>query len=78
MNRVGVEDGTSFAGHSSVTDPFGETVAELAMDPGLAHVHLDPSVLRRRRAALPMLRDERLEVTLKNLQRVDQSRFGIL
>ncbi|MGQ0552495.1 MAG: nitrilase-related carbon-nitrogen hydrolase [Planctomycetota bacterium] len=78
VNRVGVEDGTSFAGHSSVTNPFGETVTQLAMDPEIAHVLLDPSVLRRRRAALPMLRDERLEVTLKNLQRVDQSRFGIL
>ena len=76
VNRVGVEDGVSFAGHSRVVDPFGEVVLKMGLEAGLATTVLDPDRLRRRRTEAPMLRDERLDVTLGNLQRIVRGRFG--
>src|SRR5262249_29061067 len=63
VNRCGVEDGTTFAGNSRVFGPTGETLAGLGLQPELRIVSLDPAALRRRRAEVPMLRDERLDVT---------------
>jgi len=75
VNRCGVEDGTTFSGNSRVFDPTGEALAALELKPELATLTLDPAPLRRRRAALPMLRDERLDVTLGNLERIARDRF---
>jgi predicted amidohydrolase len=75
VNRCGVEDGTTFSGNSRVFDPSGEALAALELQPGLHTLTLDPAPLRRRRAALPMLRDERLDVTLGNLERIARDRF---
>jgi predicted amidohydrolase len=76
VNRCGVEDGTSFAGGSAVIDPFGETVARLGLDPEVVTTVLDPDVLLRRRTDVPMERDERLEVTLGNLERIVRDRYA--
>jgi predicted amidohydrolase len=76
VNRAGVEDGTSFAGGSRVVDPFGEIAGELGLEPAQACVTLQPAPLARRRQANPMLRDERLHVTLGNLQRIARERLG--
>lgn len=75
VNRCGVEDGTTFSGNSRVFGPDGETLASLGLQPELHLLTLDPSVLRRRRAAVPMLRDERLDVTLGNLERIARERY---
>jgi predicted amidohydrolase len=75
VNRCGVEDGISFAGGSLVVDPFGEVSTRLGMDPEQATVALEPGPLRRRRTQVPLLRDERLDVTLGNLQRIVNDRF---
>jgi len=76
VNRVGVEDGTSFAGGSRLIDPFGEVVRVLGIDETQECVTLQPEPLARRRLENPMLRDERLDVTLGNLQRIARDRLG--
>jgi predicted amidohydrolase len=75
VNRCGVEDGTTFSGNSRVFGPDGESLAALGLQPELHTVTLDPAALRRRRAAVPMLRDERLDVTLGNLERIARERY---
>lgn len=75
VNRCGVEDGVSFAGGSLVVDPFGEIVLRLGMEPEQTIAVLEPGPLRRRRTQVPLLRDERLDVTLGNLQRIVNERF---
>jgi len=76
VNRAGVEDGTSFGGGSRVVDPFGEIVHALGLSAEQTCVTLDPAPLARRRLENPMLRDERLDVTLGNLQRIARDRLG--
>jgi predicted amidohydrolase len=76
VNRSGVEDGTSFGGGSRVVDPFGEVVLALGLGAEQARYTLDPALLARRRLENPMLRDERLDVTLGNLQRIARDRLG--
>ena len=75
VNRCGVEDGTTFSGNSRVIDPTGRTLAALGLSAELRTLTLDPSPLRLRRAAVPLLRDERLDVTLGNLERIARERF---
>jgi predicted amidohydrolase len=75
VNRCGVEDGTTFSGNSRVFGPDGETLAALGLQPELRTVALDPAALRRRRAEVPLLRDERLDVTLGNLERIARERY---
>jgi predicted amidohydrolase len=75
VNRTGVEDGTSFCGNSQVIDPFGHVLTRLGMGAEQETIELDPDVLRRRRQALPMLSDERTDVTMGNLERIHRDRF---
>ena len=56
-------------------DPYGQPVLSLDLEPRQESAVLDPAVLRRRRAELPLLRDERLDVTLGNLERIARDRF---
>jgi len=75
VNRVGYEDGACFWGGSEVVDPSGRTLAKAAyLEPQLAVADLDPGSLRRARLASPLLRDERLELTLQELQRLVRTR----
>jgi predicted amidohydrolase len=76
VNRAGVEDGTSFGGGSRVVDPFGEVTLSLGLQTEQTCATLDPAPLARRRLENPMLRDERLDVTLGNLQRIARDRLG--
>jgi predicted amidohydrolase len=78
VNRVGYEDGLNFGGGSLAIDPFGRSVAALpALDAGMAVAELDPEVLRRARAAYPLLRDENLELVHREIARIRQERFQI-
>ncbi len=70
-NRVGVEEGLTFAGGSLVVDPSGAVVARA---PQLEPAHLDVVLERDRvaRARHPFahLRDEDVAVTLHTLERI--------
>lgn len=70
-NRVGFEDGLNFWGGATVYDPDGKLVVKAPYDKeGITIAELDLNQLRRTRIRLPMLRDERSDVVLKELQRI--------
>lgn len=62
VNRVGPEEdgGASYFGHSSIIDPWGETVLEAGEIEGLFTVTLDLSKVERVRRELPALDGTRL------------------
>ncbi|GAB4545407.1 MAG: carbon-nitrogen hydrolase [Anaerolineales bacterium] len=70
-NRVGYEDGLHFWGGAAAFDPNGE---ELARGPyheeALTFAELDLNQLRHTRARLPLLRDERANLTAAELNRM--------
>jgi predicted amidohydrolase len=70
-NRVGYEDGACFWGGSEVIAPTGEAVAKAAyLDEALLVAEIDHDEIRRARMTNPLLRDEKLEVTMKELERI--------
>jgi NAD+ synthase (glutamine-hydrolysing) len=70
-NRVGWEDGINFWGGSSIFDPNGELVAQAPyFEETLLTVNVDLGMLRRTRSRLPLLRDERTALTLRELRRI--------
>jgi NAD+ synthase (glutamine-hydrolysing) len=70
-NRVGFEDGLNFWGGSTVFDPDGKLVIKAIEDEeALTYATLDLAQLRRTRARLPLLRDERPQIVLKELARI--------
>jgi NAD+ synthase (glutamine-hydrolysing) len=72
-NRVGYEDGLHFWGGATVNDPNGELLAQGPyFEEALTLVQLDLNQLRRTRARLPLLRDERTNMTVSELQRILQ------
>jgi len=72
-NRVGYEDGLHFWGGATVYDPNGELIAQGPyFEEALSFVELDLNQLRRTRARLPLLRDERTNLTMSELQRILQ------
>ena len=74
-NRVGYEDGACFWGGSEVVAPSGEPLAKARyLEEELLLSTLDPGSLRRARVANPLLRDERLDLTARELTRILQSR----
>jgi len=71
VNRVGFEDGVSFAGGSCVIDPLGECLAEgPILEDGLVVCDLERTTLRRARTLYPLLRDERLPVLAREIERL--------
>ncbi len=74
-NRVGYEDGACFWGGSEVIGPSGKPVAKAAyLSEEVLIAEIDPAEVRRARTANPLLRDERLNVTLHELERVRRER----
>jgi predicted amidohydrolase len=70
-NRVGFEDGTMFWGGSSVTSPFGHTLAEAHGEDEQLLVHtIDSEELKRARIQTPLLRDARPEMVRLHLARL--------
>jgi len=70
-NRVGYEDGLHFWGGATVFDPNGERVAQGPyFEEALTHVTLDLNQLHRTRARLPLLRDERTSLVVRELRRI--------
>jgi len=70
-NRVGFEDGLLFWGGATVCDPNGEIVAQGPyFEEALMVSCLDLNQLRRTRARLPLLRDERTNLVRNELDRL--------
>ena len=75
VNRVGVDESITFWGGSEVVGPTGRTVfAAPVHDEGLYFASIDPSEVRRERIATPLLRDERPEVVMRQLERIIRDR----
>jgi NAD+ synthase (glutamine-hydrolysing) len=76
VNRVGFEDGLCFWGGSTVVGPDGRTIAEAPMlDESLTLAAFDPAELRRQRLITPLARDERLLLTIEELDRIKRQRY---
>ena len=70
-NRVGFEDGLHFWGGATVNDPNGELLAKGPyFEESLTFAELDLNQLRRTRARLPLLRDERTALLQNELTRI--------
>jgi len=75
VNRVGYEDGVGFWGGSHVVAPSGEIVAAAPeFEPATLQVALSDAELRRERISSPLVRDENLCITLRELARIDRER----
>lgn len=69
VNRAGVEDGVSFWGGSEIIDPFGERMVKAAyFEEELLYAEIDLDTVRRARIKSPLLRDERLDFALRELE----------
>lgn len=74
-NRVGVEDGVTFAGGSMVVDPRGEVLAKAPQgEPATLEVTLERDAVARARQPYAHLRDEDPAVTLHTLERIVRDR----
>lgn len=70
-NRVGYEDGLNFWGGSTVFDPNGILLSQGPYhEEALLLVELDLNQLHRTRARLPLLRDERTALMLREMRRI--------
>jgi predicted amidohydrolase len=68
-NRVGTEEGVTFAGGSEVRDPTGRLVAAgPESEEALVTADLDPDLLRRARTALPLERDEKRDLVAREIR----------
>lgn len=74
-NRVGVDESLIFWGGSRVIGPDGVVIAEAPLfDEALLLAEIDLDEVGRARTALPLLRDERLELTRREYDRLIASR----
>lgn len=70
-NRAGFEDGVGFWGGSSIVDPNGKALARgQYYEPDLVVAEMNLKKARQGRVVSPMLRDENLDLTLHELQRI--------
>ncbi len=69
-NRAGYEDGLYFPGDALVVGPGGAAISQGNVKEGMALVEIDLQQLARMRSRLPVLRDERPELVLRELQRI--------
>lgn len=77
-NRVGVDETFSFWGGSEVIGPGGETLARAPLyDEALVFADVPLADVRRERISLPLLRDERPELLVRELERIVAERAGL-
>jgi predicted amidohydrolase len=70
-NRAGYEDGLNFWGGSTIFDPNGELLARAPyQQEDLLVQQLDLNQLHRTRARLPLLRDERTALVMREMGRI--------
>jgi predicted amidohydrolase len=71
VNRVGEEAGATFWGGSQIVDPWGDVVAEAPGDePALIVADVDVAAVRRRRHEVPLLKEARLGLLARELDRL--------
>jgi predicted amidohydrolase len=76
VNRVGFEDGLCFFGGSMAVGPDGQTIAQApTLDEALTVAVFDRGDLRRQRVITPLARDERLLLTIEELNRIKRQRY---
>jgi predicted amidohydrolase len=71
VNRVGIEGSLHFWGGSHIIDPWGEVIAEA--DENKEHlltVEIDLSLVRRRRRDIPLVREGRLGLLRREIDRL--------
>ena len=73
-NRVGFEDGIHFWGRSAILAPNGQVVAQGGGEEELVFGDIDLREVDRQRLATPLLRDEKVEFTLRELERITRER----
>ena len=74
-NRVGYEDGVNFWGGSEAVGPNGEMTARgKILDEDFIIAEIEEGALRRERIFSPLMRDESLSITLRELQRIETER----
>ena len=77
-NRVGVDESLIFWGGSRVIGPDGVVIAEAPLfEEALLFAEIDLDEVARARTALPLLRDERLELTRREYDRIIATRAGL-
>ncbi|MEA2549807.1 MAG: hypothetical protein QOE42_2405 [Chloroflexota bacterium] len=77
-NRVGVDESISFWGGSEVIAPNGQALFSAPLfEAGLYLVDVPLADLRRERLTLPLLRDERPELQVRELSRIVAERAGL-
>jgi len=77
-NRVGVDESLIFWGGSRVIGPDGVVLAEAPLfEEALLLAEIDLDEVARARSALPLLRDERLELTRREIDRIIATRAGL-
>jgi predicted amidohydrolase len=77
-NRVGNEEGLTFWGGSRLIGADGATIVEAPLwDEALVVGTLETDDLRMQRYGLPILADERLELTRRELDRIIAERAGL-
>ena len=70
-NRVGYEDGLNFWGGSTLFDPNGDLLAKGPdYQEALTITEIDLNELHRTRARLPLLRDERTALVMREMNRI--------
>jgi predicted amidohydrolase len=71
VNRAGVEAGVTFWGGSRVVDPWGRIVAQAPRaEEALVLADLDVTAVRRRRRELPLLKEPRLGLIRREIDRL--------
>jgi predicted amidohydrolase len=71
VNRVGSEAGMTFWGGSRVIDPWGRIVAQAPRgEEAIVHAELDVTAVRRRRREIPLLKEPRLELIRREIDRL--------
>ena len=74
-NRVGYEDGVNFWGGSEAVGPNGEMTARgKILEEDFVIAGIEEGALRRERIFSPLMRDESLSITLRELQRIETER----
>src|SRR5574341_546934 len=76
-NKVGLEDGLNFWGGGTVFDPNGDLIAQGPYhEEALTVAAIDLNQLHRTRARLPLLRDERHALVLREIERITSGSAG--
>jgi predicted amidohydrolase len=71
VNRVGRQDGIVFWGYSHVVDPWGSVVSEGPLhEEALLTADIDLADVRRRRREVPLVKEARLALLAKELNRL--------